>query len=245
MVCDPQRVGAFTDRWMMGNSVAVLYIYYGHYNYKTFMESYKFYDSGYPHDLFTLLPGEGMNVGAFLDAAAKLPHEFICCCTAYTEFLTDDWLEKMMKVAERPGVGAVDVMGSYESRSQWGYDGAAAEGFPAFPNPHLRVVCLLIRRELLLGFGFRPMRSKLDTLVFESGNTGLPACLKEIGLQQVVVGADGTAYPEEMWSVSKTFRLGDQSNLIAHDKHSRAFAAMNPEMRAWHTKIAYGDNTNV
>lgn len=221
------------------DKVAVLYVYYGYDNYARFIESTKKHPAGYPHDLLTVFPGEGYNVGAFLDAATKLDHEYLCCCTAYTEFLTDNWLAKMVAPLAWSGVGAVDVMGSFESRRQFGYDGPDAQDFPQFPNPHLRVVCLTIKRQLLLDLNFPPMRTKLDTLRFESGNDGLPTRLRHAGLKQIVVGANGYWYDEEHWSDSLTFRLGDQENLIAHDKHSRGYRDAAPEMRAWLSKIAY------
>ena len=224
-------------------SVAVLYVYWGHKNYNTFIESYDKHPAGYPHNLFMLVPGAGMNVGAFLDAAKALDHDYLCCCTAYTEFLTDNWLKKMIDVAVLPGVGAVDVMGSYESRAQWGYDGPHASDFPVFPNPHLRVVCLTIKRQQLLVFNFAPMKSKLDTLRFESGKDGLPAKIKAAGLKQIVVGANGQPYEERLWPVSRTFRSEDQGNLIAHDKHSRNFAAAPPDMKEWLTRIAYNGDS--
>lgn len=222
--------------------VAVVYVYWGQDNYSRFRDSYAKHPSGYPHDFFAIIPGSGMNVGVYLKAAEVLDHDFLCCCTAYTEFLTDNWLAKMMRYAQELDVGAVDVMGSYESRRQWGYDGPeAAADFAPFPNPHLRVVCLLARRSML--FGFPPMACKLDTLRFESGSNGLPARIKKAGLRQLVVGADGVGYSERLWPVSGTFRCGDQANLIAHDKHSRAFRDTTPEMKEWLTRIAYnGDN---
>ncbi len=219
--------------------VAVLYVYYGYDNYAMFIDSIKKHPAGYPHDLLTVFPDDGYNVGAFLDAAAKLDHEYLCCCTAYTEFLTDNWLQKLMSHAVKPRIGAVDVMGSFESRRQHGYDGVAAQDFPQFPNPHLRVVCLTIKRKLLLDFNFPPMKTKLDTLRFESGADGLPTRIRHAGLMQVVVGADGEAYPEECWSGSLTFRLGDQQNLIAHDKHSRGYRDATIDQRAYLSQIAY------
>ena len=218
--------------------VALVYTYFGRDNYDRFIESYTKHPAGYPHDFFPMIPGPGMNVGVYLDAAQKLDHDFLCCCTAYTEFLTDNWLQKMMNEAVRLDVGAVDVMGSYESRAQWGYDGPeAAADFAPFPNPHLRVVCLLLRREMLLKFP-APL-SKLDTLRFESGKDGLPAYIKKNCLRQMVVGANGIAYEERLWPVSGTFRSGKQENLIAHDKHSRHFRDSTPEMQEWLTRIAY------
>jgi hypothetical protein len=221
--------------------VAVLYVYWGSENHRVFMDSYKKHPAGYPHDLITLLPGAGFNVGAFLDAAKVLDHDYLCCCTAYTEFLTDDWLKKLMGHAVNPYVGAVDVMGSYESRSQQKYDTPKAwRDFPKFPNPHLRVVCLTIKRELLIDLNFPTMMTKLDTLRFESGVDGLPAKLRQARLKQIVVGADRHGYGEESWPHTETFRLGDQSNLIAHDKHSKIFAASTPEQKKWLTEAAYG-----
>ena len=97
------------------NNVALIYTYFGWDNYERFLESYTKHPAGYPHDFFPMIPDEGMNVGVYLKAAERLDHDFLCCCTAYTEFLTDNWLQKMMNEAVRLNVGAVDVMGSFRA----------------------------------------------------------------------------------------------------------------------------------
>ena len=84
------------------------------------------------------------------------------------------------------------------------------------------------------------MTSKLDTLRFESGKAGLPARLKAARLRQMVVGANGMGYDERLWPRSDTFRCGDQSNLIAHDKQSRHFEAADGKLKMWLKHIAYG-----
>jgi len=43
------------------------------------------------------------------------------------------------------------------------------------------------------------------------------------------------------WSKSRTFRLGDQADLLLTDNQSRAFAAMSAGGRATYARITWGD----
>jgi len=114
------------------------------------------------------------------------------------------------------------------------------EQFPRFPNAHVRSNAFMIRRERWLEFAFQPRR-KIDTSLFESGPQSLTARLRASGLATVVVGADGRRYDVADWPGSRTFRLGDQANLLVHDNHTRAFEAMSPGARVAHAWMTWGD----
>ena len=51
------------------------------------------------------------------------------------------------------------------------------------------------------------------------------------GLEPLVVGRDGRAYGMGEWYESRTFRSGDQSNLLISDNHTRYYAGADPEER--------------
>ncbi len=63
--------------------VALVYTYFGRDNYDRFIDSYKLHPAGYPHDFFPMIPGPGMNVGLYIDAAQKLDHDR---CIRITDF---------------------------------------------------------------------------------------------------------------------------------------------------------------
>lgn len=110
-----------------------------------------------------------------------------------------------------------------------------------FPNPHLRSNVWLIKRELLNSFNFAPENTKSACNLFESGPNGLPKSIERIGLRQVLVGADGASFNVEDWPKSRTFRLGDQGNLLAADNQTRNFAKLGRRERRLHERISWGD----
>ena len=113
--------------------------------------------------------------------------------------------------------------------------------FPPFPNPHLRSNAFIVRREQLRRFDHTRIASKSDATIFESGVRGLTAQLRREGLAAIVVGRDGRGHDLPDWPQSKTFRLGDQENLLLSDNRSRSFAAMTAGARATHSRITWGD----
>jgi hypothetical protein len=93
-------------------------------------------------------------------------------------------------------------------------------GFPPFPNPHIRTNAFLIRRDLLLDIEVGDLSVKADALRFESGRRSLTRQVLGRGLQVIVVGRDGAAYPPSDWHASHTFRSGDQTNLMVSDNRT-------------------------
>jgi hypothetical protein len=112
--------------------------------------------------------------------------------------------------------------------------------FPRFPNPHIRSNAFMVRRDRWLKLVFKPSR-KVDTSLFESGPKSLTARLRSGGLATLVVGRDGRGYDIQEWPISRTFRLGDQANLIVHDNHTRAFEGMSYGARMAHAWMTWGN----
>ena len=110
-----------------------------------------------------------------------------------------------------------------------------------FPNPHLRSNAFMLDRALLLDLGFVLDDTKTACNLFECGREGIMVRLARRGLAPRLVGADGTAFAVEDWPRSRTFRLGDQSNVLVLDNQVRNFAAMSRWQKALHTRITWGD----
>jgi glycosyltransferase involved in cell wall biosynthesis len=110
-----------------------------------------------------------------------------------------------------------------------------------FPNPHLRSNAFIIDRALLVDFDFRLENTKGASQLFECGVDGLPARLAARGLGLLLVGADGIGYEVAEWPRSRTFRLGDQSNVLVTDNQVRAFGAMSYWQKVLHERISWGD----
>jgi hypothetical protein len=64
--------------------------------------------------------------------------------------------------------------------------------------------------------------------------------VQSLGLETLVVGRDGRAYPPEQWPASATFRSGGQVNLLVADRRTREYAEAPPELRAQLERLAWG-----
>jgi hypothetical protein len=69
---------------------------------------------GIPHTGIELSDA-GFDIGAYLVAARKLGHEYLCFVNTFTEIAGDGWLQALYRHASLPVVGIAGAMGSYES----------------------------------------------------------------------------------------------------------------------------------
>ena len=87
---------------------------------------YKGYDKAKNLDAaksaFALLPhigievsDDGFDVNAYLAAARRLDHDYVCFLNTFTEIASRRWLSMLYQYAASPRVGIVGAMGSYES----------------------------------------------------------------------------------------------------------------------------------
>jgi hypothetical protein len=70
-----------------------------------------------PEALF--LPDTGMDLGAYLAAAAHLRRRRYCFLNSYSVPLVDGWLAKLDAALDRPGVGVVGATGAWTSNRSW------------------------------------------------------------------------------------------------------------------------------
>jgi hypothetical protein len=109
---------------------------------RRFILSYLAHDAGEPHDLVIVFKGfrvdepeflavvsvlgavqyrsfhiddRGIDISAYLRAAEKLDHEFVCFLNTFSEIADSEWLAKLALNLRRPGVGLVGATASYES----------------------------------------------------------------------------------------------------------------------------------
>lgn len=115
--------------------------------------------------------------------------------------------------------------------------------FPVFPNPHLRSNGFLVAKSMLLEFDDLG-NGKYDCCHFESGLNGLSARIIKLGLDLLVVGADGVGYSILDWPKSNTFRLSNQENLLISDNQTRKFFIENAYDRAVSKRMTWGDYLN-
>jgi hypothetical protein len=117
-------------------------------------------------------------------------------------------------------------------------------GYPAFPNPHIRSNGFIIKRSLLLSFfkNFRRM-SKNESYLFESGAQSLTRQILDSKMRAVVVNKFGNVFDFAEWSHSQTFRLDNQQGLIVQDNQTRNYQQMNSAEKDIITCMTWGDST--
>lgn len=251
---------------------------------RRFMQSYVAHPAGYEHELVLLckgfdrkvlphemteaigsvahttvhVPDFGVDIDAYRAGVGRIPNEYLCFLNSYSRILADDWLARLMAVAQRPGVGLVGATGSAESMSsaleslgsrgiktdlvdalllrRWRF----ARDFPAFPNYAIRTNGFVIRRDLFIELCPSRIGRKRAAYRFESGRWGLTRLVQARGLEVYVVGKNG-AHPPGDWARSGGFRQGRQSNLLIADNQTDRFADADPATREWLASLAWGD----
>lgn len=201
-------------------------------------------------------PDTGMDISSYFEVAETLDHRYLCFVNTWSQILADDWLAKLYHHVGAPGVGLVGATGAWFSlytanvihfrqQSEQNVESIEDESqfdmmrpyFPSFPNPYVRSNGFLIERSLfssLRGTG----ETKIEALLFEMGADSMTRQVRERDLKALVVGRDGLAYEPEAWPASRTFRSGDQENLLVADKRTEMYASakgLERESLAWST----------
>jgi hypothetical protein len=208
--------------------------------------------AGTQHRLFAL-EKPVLDLAAYDAAARGLEHPRICLVNSYSVGLTDGWLGLLSQALDAPGVGLVGASGSWESQAEWvrgrprhwAYQlltlRAARSDYPRFANPHVRTTGFMIGRELLLEMGLDAVRDKRTAYLQESGRASMTRHVQERGLRAVVVGRDGRSYDVDDWPLSRTFRIGEQENLLIADKQTRDYERAAPRTRRRLCRDSWGD----
>jgi hypothetical protein len=113
--------------------------------------------------------------------------------------------------------------------------------FRPAPNPHLRSNAFMLERSRWLSLRPASLRTKWATWLFESGKRGLTPRLTAQGLEVLVVGRDGRGYRSGEWDQSKTFRKGDQVNLLVSDNRTRQYDEAPDDMKRYMRRLAWGE----
>ncbi len=59
------------------------------------------------------LPDDGFDWGAYMRIGAQIEHEWICCLNTHSRIQATDWLAKLQRAADQPGIGAAGATASY------------------------------------------------------------------------------------------------------------------------------------
>jgi hypothetical protein len=227
------------------------------------LEEYRAHLAGMPHREL-LVPNTFLDLGAYFYAAARAEGRFLCFLNSHATVLAAGWLRRLYENVTQPGVAAAGSTGSWESfytnylrrieevgppksltdrakhlnrlRKLRSYKA----NFHPVPNPHLRSNAFIVERARWLALTPGSLRTKWSSWLFESGKRGLTPQLTEQGQEVVVVGRDGRGYPQKDWPQSKTFRSGDQGNLLVADNRTRQYAEADEELRQYLRELAWG-----
>jgi hypothetical protein len=157
------------------------------------------------------------DLGAYADAIGRLDCERATFLNTGSEPVASDWLRKLSAALDLPGVGLVGASGSFE----------VGVGGGVFPNIHVRTNAFMMRTPLARQtLGRLIIKTKRDAHDGEHGPNSLTRQVVARGLTTLIVGANGRAYAPEWWSGSRTFRQGNQANLLVADNQTRAWGAL-------------------
>ena len=206
----------------------------------------------------------GKDIRPYFVAAKEFDYEYFCFFNSFCVILGDGWLGKMYQHVRRDGIGVVGATGSYESISarvsgpipqekrrglskvmpklirhlHFAFD---RRGFPPFPNPHLRLTGFMISRRLMLALKTKTLRRMKNLYLLESGKRSMTRQLLAMNLRALVVGRNGEAYEADQWPQSRTFRSGQQENVLIADNQTRAYAEADPQTKATLAWNAWGN----
>lgn len=195
-----------------------------------FLRTYVANPPGYPHRLvMNMWDLPGKDIAAHQRIAQDLVgHTDICVfMSAHVFFHRAGWLERLVETIEGCGVRDMvyGIMASCE----------ASPGNPdIIPNPHLRTCLFACAPELLAKAP--EINTPQDGFFFESQWLNKP----QNASGRLVTW--GTYWTDDAYRhTTHGFRQGDQSDLLAHDRHSLAYENATPEEKAMLNKIANGE----
>ena len=219
--------------------------------------------SGIPHQEL-LVPNTTLDLGAYFYAARRAEGRFLCFLNSHATVLVPGWLRMLYENVTRPGVAAAGATASWESfytnylrrMDEVGPPKSPAAwakhlnrlrklrsykaNFHPAPNPHLRSNAFIVERARWLALTPGSLRTKWSSWLFESGKKGLTPQLTAQGMEVVVVGRDGRGYSQQEWPQSRTFRSGDQANLLVADNRTRQYAEADEELKQYLRELAWG-----
>lgn len=180
------------------------------------------------------------DLAAYIQAVNEIDAGTYCFLNSYSTPLADGWLGLLTGHLRDRRVALVGATGSYESfyTSAHRWARPLRRSFPPFPNAHIRTNSFALRRADLRRISWPQVSSKAQARRLESGREGLTRQLERLG-QVVVTGRDGQGYAWSDWRASRTFRSGDQANLLVADNRTRQYESSSPlaraelEARAW------------
>lgn len=153
---------------------------------------------------FDQYDGGGWDIGCEQYMARKVPEKFIVSMTTRSYFHREGWLRRFIEARNQFGEGLYGSTGSYEV------------------SPHIRTAFYGVDTWIYREFP-HTVDSRQKGFYFESEDWNFTRFVGSLGLPCVMVTWDG-CYLQPQWRTPKNiFRSGDQSQLLAFDRHSTMY----------------------
>jgi len=166
---------------------------------------------------FININDDGLDLEAYRKAASQIDEETVLFMNTHSEPLQHGWLEKLYSAFSGSDVGLVGCTGNMETRYPF------EEGFPIFPNYHIRSNAFMIsRQDYLALLDDRPLENKTKAYQFECGDQSMTKLIEASGRQALVVGKRGPVQKHVLWRAG-IFRSGHQQNLLVGDNQTRIY----------------------
>lgn len=198
-----------------------------------------------------------LDLAAYGHAARRLAHENLCFLNSYSVIMAGGWLAHLQRALEEPEIGIAGASASWESQAEWVRGRAtywafqlmrlrrARREYPRFPNPHVRTTAFAMSRAAILEMGLEQVCDKGSAYLLESGWMSITRQMQERGLRAVVVGRDGRFYDAADWPRSRSYRSGEQDNLLVADNRTRDWQRASPRLRRRLSHDAWGEQDVV
>jgi len=160
--------------------------------------------------------------------------DYLLFLNSHSFIESKDWaLLYQNALIETKGNALIGTTGCWEGLSKLGL---------TFPEPHVRTNAFLIRKTTFMAAYKTPRLTKTECLFFESGPDSFSNYCIAQGIEIFILDSSGKLFSPDKWKQSKTFRSGDQINLIISDNATRHFWYSRNSRREKMSKSSWGEN---
>lgn len=181
-------------------------------------------------------PDETFATNTFFDVARTLDHDAILFFVSWARILAPGWGRIMLDGLAREGAGVVGGSAGWEMLDP---------ALTPFPNPSIRTTGFCVKREIWLALEPDQLTQKRDGNLFEAGPASMTRRIEAMGLTPLVAGRDGAYFTCADWPKSRTFRYGDQENLLFADNRTQDYAMGSLGRRRKLARLNWGDAADV
>lgn len=167
--------------------------------------------------------GGGYDCGTYQDVSNRLNCDLVFGLNTHTYFWRYGWLEPFVDAFKVCGHGIYGASASFEN------------------NPHIRTPAIAFTQRVMADYPLL-IHSREGTVNFEAGPQNFSLFALSKGYRVCVVAADSNYCLESLDKIPNGFRIGDQSGVLVHDRHTDLYRDASPEERIALQNKALGRN---